>query len=212
MPRPWLPATLETMMELFLNATSPYARLARIVVLEKGLEEAVTLRWCDPWADDADLLEVNPAGRIPALVAEDGTALSESILIATYLDGLRADNPMIPPSRSSEVLHLTGLGQNLMDAAFATVISRKHYGHEIDNSVLGQRRWRAIHRILDRLEGEARDTRKSKAVTLGTIAMAVALSYLDFRLSEITWKDRCPNLAAWHRGISTRRSFEKTAF
>ena len=25
----------------------------------------VTLKWCDPWADDADLLKANPAGRIP---------------------------------------------------------------------------------------------------------------------------------------------------
>ncbi|BBI63175.1 hypothetical protein HSBAA_44810 [Vreelandella sulfidaeris] len=46
-------------MELYLNATSPYARLVRIVLLEKGLADAVTLKWCDPWADDADLLKAN---------------------------------------------------------------------------------------------------------------------------------------------------------
>ena len=44
-------------MELYLNATSPYARLVRIVLLEKGLADAVTLKWCDPWADDAELLK-----------------------------------------------------------------------------------------------------------------------------------------------------------
>ena len=31
-------------MELYLNATSPYARLVRIVLLEKGLADTVTLK------------------------------------------------------------------------------------------------------------------------------------------------------------------------
>ncbi len=31
-------------MELSLNATSPYARMVRIVLLEKGLADAVTLK------------------------------------------------------------------------------------------------------------------------------------------------------------------------
>jgi glutathione S-transferase len=199
-------------MELFLNATSPYARLARIVVLEKGLEDEVTLHWCDPWADEPALLHVNPGGRIPALVAEDGTPLSEAFLIATYLDRLGEGESILPPSRLSEVLHQAGLGQNLMDAAFTTVISRKHYGTEIDHSVLGMRRWGAIHRILARLEAEKKEAQSSSSVTLGDISIAVALDYLEFRLSEIAWKDRCPNLAAWHGSISARKSFEKTSF
>mgnify|MGYP001419914949 CR=1 FL=1 len=95
-------------MELFLNATSPYARLVRIVVLEKGLADAVKLRWCDPWSDDAQLLEANPAGRIPALITEDGTALSESLVIALYLDGMGRSEPIIPASRLSEVLRQAG--------------------------------------------------------------------------------------------------------
>ena len=113
-------------MELYLNATSPYARLVRIVLLEKGLADTVTLKWCDPWADDAELLKANPAGRIPALVTEEGTTLSESMLIAVYLDSVSPNPPMLPAASRGDVLHLAGLGQNLMDAAFTTVIARKH--------------------------------------------------------------------------------------
>ena len=127
-------------MELYLNATSPYARLVRIVLLEKDLMDAVTLKWCDPWADDAELLKANPAGRIPALVTEEGITLSESMLIAVYLDSVSPNPPMLPAASLGNVLHLAGLGQNLMDAAFTTVIARKHYGKEIDESELGQRR------------------------------------------------------------------------
>ncbi|CAM3572094.1 glutathione S-transferase N-terminal domain-containing protein [Halomonas sp. FME1] len=200
-------------MELYLNATSPYARLVRIVLMEKGLADAVTLKWCDPWADDADLLKANPAGRIPALVTEEGTTLSESLLIAVYLDSVSPDKPMIPQDSLGDVLHLAGLGQNLMDAAFTTVIARKHYGKEIDESELGQRRSRAIQRLLKQLSSEFGEKQQQASnINLGEIAIAVALDYLAFRLPEVSWKEEYPQLQAWHEGVIARESFQETAF
>ena len=199
-------------MELYLNATSPYARLVRIVLLEKDLADAVTLKWCDPWADDADLLKANPAGRIPALVTEEGTTLSESMLIAVYLDNVSPNKPMLPAASLGDVLHLAGLGQNLMDAAFTTVIARKHYGNEIDESELGQRRSRAIQRLLKQLDSELGETPQPSTINLGEIAIAVALDYLAFRLPEANWKDEYPQLQAWHAGVTARASFQETAF
>lgn len=199
-------------MELYLNATSPYARLVRIVLLEKGLADAVTLIWCDPWADDADLLKANPAGRIPALVTEEGTRLSESMLIAVYLDGIRPNPPMLPAASLGEVLHLAGLGQNLMDAAFTTVIARKHYGKEIDESELGQRRSRAIQRLLKQLDSALGEKQQASTINLGEIAIAVALDYLAFRLPEVKWKEEYPQLYAWHASVTARESFQQTAF
>jgi len=198
-------------MELYLNATSPYARLVRIVLLEKGLMDAVTLKWCDPWADDAKLLKANPAGRIPALVTEEGTTLSESMLIAVYLDSVSPNPPMLPATSLGNVLHLAGLGQNLMDAAFTTVIARKHYGNEIDDSELGQRRSRAMQRLLNQLNSELGD-KKQASINLGEIAIAVALDYLAFRLPEMNWKEEYPRLQSWHAGVTARDSFQETAF
>ena len=199
-------------MELYLNATSPYARLVRIVLLEKDLADAVTLKWCDPWADDAELLKANPAGRIPALVTEEGTTLSESMLIAVYLDSVSPNPPMLPAASRGDVLHLAGLGQNLMDAAFTTVIARKHYGNEIDESELGQRRSRAIQRLLKQLNNELGEKQQASNVNLGEIAIAVALDYLAFRLPEVNWKEEYPRLLAWHAGVTARGSFQETAF
>ncbi|MGS2742484.1 glutathione S-transferase N-terminal domain-containing protein [Halomonas sp. LS-001] len=199
-------------MQLFLNATSPYARLVRILLLEKGLTDSVSLNWCDPWADDEALLAANPAGRIPALVTDDGTTLSESVLIAVYLDGISPREPMMPASRLAEVLHQAGLGQNLMDAAFTTVIARKHYGAEIDQSELGQRRQRAIQRITQQLSNELHESQRAPSITLGEIATAVALDYLVFRLPEVNWKEEYPALREWHAAVTSRESFQQTAF
>ena len=85
---------------------------------------------------------------------------------------------MLPAASLGDVLHLAGLGQNLMDAAFTTVIARKHYGNEIDDSELGQRRSRAIKRLLNQLNSELGEKRQDSSISLGEIAIAVALDYL----------------------------------
>jgi hypothetical protein len=48
-------------------------------------------------------------------------------------------------------------------------------------------------------------------VTAGTIAMAVALAYIDFRLPAFKWRDTRPNLSAFHEKFSARESMLKTA-
>lgn len=98
-----------------------------------------------------------------------------------------------------------------MDAAFTTVIARKHYGNEIDDRVLGQRRSRAIKRLLKQLNSELGEEQQSP-ISLGDIAIAVALDYLAFRLPEVHWKDEYRQLQEWHAGVTTRASFQETAF
>jgi glutathione S-transferase len=73
-------------MQLWLNQASPYARLARVVVIEKRLADLVELRWTDPWASPPELLAVNPAAKVPALITRDGQAIVDSVCICMHLD------------------------------------------------------------------------------------------------------------------------------
>src|SRR5678816_1772937 len=73
-------------MRLFLNQASPYARLARVVVHEKCLADQVELVWTDPWASPPELLAVNPAAKVPALVTDGGQAIVDSACICLFLD------------------------------------------------------------------------------------------------------------------------------
>ena len=199
-------------MKLFLNKTSPYARMTRIVVLEKGLEKRVALYWCDPWNDDEQLLAENPVGRIPVLITDQGTALSESLLIAGYLNEQQPTPSLVPEDRKEQVLHRVGLGQGLMDASFTTVISRKHLDAQANGSVLSQRRSRAIDRTLEQLDRCINRYSSDIDITLGDISVAVALEYLAFRLPETAVADRYPNLEAWRNAITQRTSFMTTPF
>ena len=83
-------------MRLFYAAASPYARIVRVALLETGLDaqvgkQEVTLR--DP---NSALLPYNPVGRVPTLELDDGTILTESLLILNYLDTRHAGRPLLP--------------------------------------------------------------------------------------------------------------------
>jgi glutathione S-transferase len=199
-------------MKLLLNNTSPYARMVRIVMLEKGLENSIELCWCDPWSDDKFLIEKNPAGKIPALVCDSGITLSESLLIATYLDGQGSSRSLLPEGQKETIYHLAGLGIGLIDAAFLTVISRKYLNAETDDSVLSQRRLSAIERTVECLNKDIDNHSSPEWLSLGDITVVVALNYLRFRLPELNVAQKHPKLEAWRKNIDQRSSFQSTPF
>ncbi|MBC7735446.1 MAG: glutathione S-transferase N-terminal domain-containing protein, partial [Bacteriovorax sp.] len=61
-------------MQLLANTTSPYVRIARIAMIEKGLNIEPTI--VDPWADDARLRRANAATRVPTLITDEGVPLT----------------------------------------------------------------------------------------------------------------------------------------
>ena len=199
------------MMKLFLNQTSPYARVVRIILLEKNLIDQTELCWCDPWSDDETLIDENPASKIPTLKTHSGTAISETLLIVSYLNDLTPENNLIPSYRKEQVYHLAGLGQALMDASFSTVIARKYSEKKEDDSVLGNRRKKVITRTLKRLENNI-DHYFEDDLSLGEIIIAVALDYLVFRLPELNIGLHYPKLDQWRKTILQSKHFENTAF
>lgn len=75
-------------MKLYYTATSPYARVVRIIILEKGLGDRVELELARTRTPDSPYYALNASGRVPFLVRDDGVGLEDSQLIAQYLDGL----------------------------------------------------------------------------------------------------------------------------
>lgn len=199
-------------MQLYLNATSPYARVARICLYEKQLIERAELCWCDPWATDSELLQVTPLSRIPTLVTNQGDVLTESLLIAQYLDAVGEGPSLLPGNALADTLALAGLGQGLMDAAFNVVIGRKHDGSEVDLTLLGSRRLKAIERTLVTLNAHPSVLAGKTERTLGAIVVAVALAYISFRLPAFDWPNRFPALDAWYSEVAESESFALTTF
>lgn len=190
-------------MQLLLNKTSPYARAARITAIESGFEAQLELVWTDPWNADARLLAANPAGKVPVLITGEGVALSECLLICLHLQGQGGG---MPPAST---LQLAGLGQELLDASFGTVIARKYEGNGQDQSFLGERRLAALERLLTHLDNAP--ALDDEQPDFSHFMVAVGLEYLLFRLPEIDWSAKT-RLVRFHQRLASRPSFASTPF
>ena len=75
-------------MKLYVTYTSPYARLARIVVREKALADRVEIIEAKTRAPGSPYYQINPSGRVPYLVDDAGVGMEDSQLICAYLDNI----------------------------------------------------------------------------------------------------------------------------
>ena len=75
-------------MKLYVTYTSPYARLARIVVIEKALEDRVEIVEAKTRTRDSPYYQINPSGRVRYLIDDTGVGMEDSQLICAYLDSL----------------------------------------------------------------------------------------------------------------------------
>ena len=73
-------------MKLYYAKPSPFARRVRVLLRERELLSCIDEIATGPSDSPAELLAVNPASKVPTLVLDDGTTLTESALIATHLD------------------------------------------------------------------------------------------------------------------------------
>ena len=195
-------------MKLFLNKASPYARLVQVVAHEKGLSADIELAWTDPWASEDQLLAVTPYSKVPVLIAEDGLPLNESACICDYLDERGAAPRLMPVSGQARlgVLRKLALGRGLIDVAFGAVILNRFAAADT-KSALGER-WRAsVSRAVQTLDG---DPTLSLMPDLGDLTIAVALSYVEFRMSDLKWRALARRLAEWYERISARPSMLAT--
>ena len=72
-------------MKLYANPVSPFARKARIIAHELG-SEAGDRPHRLPLATMPEFRRINPLGKIPALVLDDGSVLFDSPVICEYLN------------------------------------------------------------------------------------------------------------------------------
>lgn len=198
-------------MQLLANTTSPYVRLARMALIEKGVHVEPTV--VDPWADDARLRAANAATRVPTLVLDDGTPLTESLLIVQWLEATRPQAPSLLGTDPAGVLARAGVALGVIDAAVHTIIIRKVTAPVLfDETPVGLRRRRSMAEGMQRLEAlaAAGALRVDGSPTLDVLAAVDALDYLDFRFTAAPWLPAMPALRALAAALADRPSVRDT--
>ena len=172
-----LPAPPPLPPRLFYSAGSPYARICRMALREHGLASEVqevetTLR--DPYAA---VLPHSPVGRVPALVLEDGTTLTETTLVLGWLDRLGSRVAMLPIDAAGLAAYGRVLG--LLDGVAVWNRELRRPSHERSPSVIALEIVRA-GRVADALE-HAVEEGAYAAIDAGFLALAAVLGYADRR-------------------------------
>lgn len=198
------------MFVLRSSPPSPFGRKVKIAAYELGLMDRITIEIADTNNPSDTLRQQNPLGKIPVLVTPEGLTLFDSRVILEYLDHLAGGGRLIPtePTARFAALRLQALADGLMDAALLQVYEVRfrpephRYQPWLDNQA-GK-----VARALATLE--AAPPSLDGALTVGEIALACALGYLDLRFGG-EWRATHPKLVAWlERFASQVPSFEKT--
>ncbi|MEQ9639465.1 MAG: glutathione S-transferase N-terminal domain-containing protein [Alphaproteobacteria bacterium] len=195
-------------MKLYFSPTSPYVRKVRVMAEELGIdldrEPITTLQSLD----DSSFGKVNPIHRLPALQLDDGNVLPDSKLICEYLNVL-GGHKMVPAEGAARwhTLKLQTLADGILDAAVPRRAETARPPEQQSPTRLAQY-VRSITQTLDALEAEAP---AFVGVNLGTIAVACALGYLDFRFADEDWRATRPKLAAWYAEFAERPSMQASA-
>ncbi|MEQ1581700.1 MAG: glutathione S-transferase N-terminal domain-containing protein [Steroidobacteraceae bacterium] len=188
-------------MQLYHAAASPFARKVRVLVREKGLLDRVEEITVNPLADPAELHFINPLGKVPALVLSDGLALFDSPVICEYLDTISGSPRFLPKEGEKRwaVLRTQALADGIMDSGVAMIYESRR-PEEQRSPDWQQRRQSSILRSIRQLDVDP--ALLSGPVNLGSIAVACALGYLDFRLPELDWRQQHPHVAHAYASLS----------
>ena len=199
-------------MKLITADASPFVRKVRVLIIELGLQDAVTLvdpGPVNPIVNNDNVNALNPLGMIPALELDDGGSLYDSAVICEYLNQL-AEGPFFPSDsgRRFRTLRLQALGDGLLDISVAL-----RYQTALRPPALQWREWidnqnAKVERGLDALEAGCNQFEASPLI--GEITVACALGYRDFRFADNDWRAGRPGLSRWFEQMMQRDSLANT--
>lgn len=200
-------------MKLFWSSRSPFVRKVMVFAHECGLAgriecERTVVAMTRP---NAELLKINPTGKIPTLLLDDGTALYDSTVICEYLDGLHGGAKLFPPAGPARwnALRCHALGSNLLDnlMLWRNEMLRPAAQQSPETLAAFELKVRNAIAALDR-EAAALT---ADAVGIGHVAIACALGYADFRFGELGWRSNNGHIARWYDTFALRPSMTATA-
>jgi glutathione S-transferase len=202
-------------MKLVGSLTSPYVRKVRVTFLEKKIDLELVIDGV--WTPDTILNSINPLGKVPTLLLDDGSSLYDSRVIVEYADAISPVGKLIPATgrEKASIKTWEALSDGVLDALILTRLER----------TWGPRKGVVCEPWVERQLGKVDAGLKQMSVGLGQntwffdnhfsladIAVGVTLAYTSFRFPEIEWATTYPNLSEFYKRISQRNSFIDTEF
>jgi glutathione S-transferase len=200
-------------MKLYDFARAPNPRRVRIFLAEKGVEvpteqvDIVTLKQKSP-----DFTALNPLQRVPVLVLDDGTIVSESVAICRYFEELRPEPPLF--GRGALEAAMVEMWQRRLElnllAPVAAVFRHLHPAmKEMEVPQVaewGEANKPRVAEFLEMLDRELED-RLFVAGDHYSIADITGLVSIDFmKPAKLAVPETLTNVRRWHAQVAARPS------
>jgi glutathione S-transferase len=194
-------------MKLVGGLGSPYVRKVRVAIAELGIIDQVELvpSAGKPGTLNQETSGVNPVGKIPALVMDDGGALFDSRMIMRYLN--EREGGTLYPAGDWNMVRRESQAEGLLDAGLLLRFETFARPEEFRWSGWIDGQSQKVNQCLDSMEKDAAALARVDAASIGT---GCGLGYLDFRFPDWDWRNGRPALAAWYATFSQRESMVTT--
>ena len=200
-------------MKLYDSKMAPNPRRTRIFLAEKGIDvptEQVDMMKMEHRTPE--YTAINPLQRMPALVLDDGTVITESLAICRYFEVLQPEPPLfgVGPKESALVEMWSRRVENNFFATVAAVFRHLHPAMK-ELEVPQVPAWAEANRprvtaFLELLDGELA-RREFIAGDRFSIADITALCTVDFmKPARLTVPEGAAHVKRWHAAVSARPS------
>jgi len=200
-------------MKLHTSLTSPYGRMARIVRLEKGLADRIPLVPVQTRGVDNPYYAVNPSGRVPSLILDDGTVLEDSTLVCWTMDHLDGNPTLHPPQGMAGLEHrrIEATARSMLDGV--SLWGREFLYREAEirsEKIMAHEQARAL-RLAGVFEKEVLGKVLSGPLNMAKITLACVLhGRKNDHPKGFRWQDGRPNLCAWVERMGCYASIAET--
>ncbi len=199
-------------MRLLYQTHSPYARKVLVMAHEAGIADRFEIvhHETSPTRRNETVHAANPLGKVPVLLCDDGLALFDSIVICEYLDSLHDGPRLIPVEGRARflALRLQAIAQGILDAAIAVRwdVERRPAAFRWQSMADAQ-----AGKLMASYAFVEREVELDGPVDIGQIALATALTWIDFRGLPAPDREH-PRLRAWCDAFARRPSMTATAY
>ncbi|EDQ33598.1 Glutathione S-transferase [Hoeflea phototrophica DFL-43] len=200
-------------MKLYDGGRAPNPRRVTVFLAEKGIDiERVPVDMGNLGHKSEEVTGLNPLQRLPVLVLDDGTALSESVAICRYLEELYPEPPLLGvDARDRAIVEMWNRRVELHFLASVAAAFRHTHPAMKEWEVPQVAEWGEANRpkalaFLELLDKELA-TREFIAGDRYTIADITAMIAVDFmKPARIDKPEHLENLMRWYQAVSSRPS------
>lgn len=188
----------DSQLRLYTSLTSPFGRKVRLAAICAGLGPRVQVVPLNLIRERERVFALNPLGKIPVLQLPDGRCLHDSRVIIEYLDIVAGNGVLLPGDSDRRIgaLCQQSLADGILDATVLQVYEKRYRNIEQQSDFWLAMQREKVDRALAHMQHLMTSRVAGTVPHIGEITLAVALAFLDERISS-EWRQTHRHLAAW---------------